>query len=210
MRRAFLFDLDGVLINSEKEYTRIWETIEKKYPTGVENFALKIKGTTLEDILDRHFPDPVIRPKVEDMLYELEAAMTYQYCDGAKELLETLKERNIPMSLYTSSNSYKMNHLYKDLPDIKNYFGSVITGEMVTESKPNPEGYIKAAKSLGYDPKDCIVVEDSLQGVRAGHNAGAYVIGVAGTLPAHTLEPEADFVVDSIGDITDKLDLLIL
>lgn len=201
MDKAVLFDLDGVLIDSEREYTKIWETIEKNFPTGIDNFAIKIKGTTLEDILDRYFPDSKVRKEVEIMLYKLEGEMVYQYCPGARELLISLKNRGIPMALVTSSNSDKMEHLYRDIPEIKEFFKSIIVGEMVVESKPSPEGYLKAAAAIGIDPTQCIVVEDSLQGVRAGKNAGAYVVGIAGTLPAATLAVEADIVVNNISEI---------
>lgn len=89
---ACLFDLDGVLIDSERMYTKIWEAIEKEFPTGVENFAYKIKGTTLEDILDRYFPDPEIRKKVTSEIYRLEGMMIYGPKPGAMELLDALKD----------------------------------------------------------------------------------------------------------------------
>ncbi len=196
--KAFLFDLDGVLIDSESEYTKIWETIEKKFPTGIENFAIKIKGTTLEDILSTYFPDSSMREEVEKELYRLESEMVYKYSRGAKRLLDILAKRQVPMVLVTSSNSDKMSHLYCDIPEIKNYFKTVIVGEMVKNSKPAPDGYLMAAKALNVLPEDCIVVEDSLQGIRAGKRAGAFVVGVAGTLPSSSIESEADLVVENI------------
>lgn len=198
---AFLFDLDGVLIDSETEYTRIWEKIEKKFPTGVKDFAIKIKGTTLEDILSTYFPEPETRKQVEKELYRLEGEMIYKYAPGARELLQTLKAKNIPMALVTSSNSDKMEHLYRDIPEIKSFFEKIIVGEMVCHSKPDPEGYLTAAKELGVNPEECCVVEDSLQGVRAGKSATSTVVGIAGTLPKYILEPEADIVLENIGEL---------
>ena len=69
---GFLFDLDGVIIDSEREYTRIWHAIDQKFPTGVENFEYVIKGRTLTEILDTFFPDRDTHPKVTDMLNEME------------------------------------------------------------------------------------------------------------------------------------------
>ena len=65
---AALFDLDGVLIDSETIYTEIWSRIERAHPTGIDNFALKIKGSTLQRILDKYFPEPDIRADVVRML----------------------------------------------------------------------------------------------------------------------------------------------
>lgn len=196
--KGVLFDLDGVLIDSESEYTRIWNLIDEVYPTGVENFAQKIKGTNLEDILSRHYPDPQLRRKVEKKLYEEEGKMHYDYCEGAENVLRRLKDLNVPMALYTSSNQKKMEHLYRDRPDIAGYFDYIVLGDMVSESKPSPEGYLKAAKGLGLKDGNWIVVEDSLQGVKAGKASGGKVVGVAGTLPASILEPYCDKVIDSM------------
>lgn len=195
---ACLFDLDGVLIDSERMYTKIWEAIEKEFPTGVENFAYKIKGTTLEDILDRYFPDPEIRKKVTNKIYRLEGMMIYGPKPGAMELLDSLKRRGIPLALVTSSNDLKMAHLWYDMPGLKGEFDTIITGDEVKESKPNPEGYLKAAAQVGIEPRRCAVFEDSLQGVKAGKAAGAYVVGVAGTLKAEDIAPYSDIVVDTL------------
>lgn len=196
--KGVLFDLDGVLVDSETEYTRIWNKIDKEFPTGIADFARKIKGTNLDDILTRHFPDPVIREKVIKILYEEEGKMKYRYCDGAKEVLETLRKNQVPIALYTSSNHKKMEHLRRDIPEIEGYFNYIVLGDMVSESKPSSEGYIKASKGLGLEPEECIVVEDSLQGVIAGERCGGGVIGVSGTLESEILEPHCNIVINSM------------
>ena len=193
-----LFDLDGVLIDSEREYTAIWERINREFPTDVPNFAEKIKGTTLDNILSLHYPDPEIRKRVERRLYEEEDKMVYEFCPGARELLDNLKANGIPMALYTSSNGLKMDHLYRDIPELPGYFNTIVTGDQVAHSKPDPEGYLIAAKLLGLDEGRWVVIEDALQGAKAGKRSGGKVIGVAGTLSAETLAPYSDMVVDSL------------
>lgn len=195
---ACLFDLDGVLVDSERLYTKIWEAIEKKWPTGIDNFAYKIKGTTLDDILNRYFPDPEIRNMVTKELYRLEGLMVYGPKAGAMELLDTLRERGIAKALVTSSNNLKMEHLWKDMPELKEEFETIITGDEVHNSKPDPEGYLTAASHVEVEPYRCAVFEDSLQGVKAGKAAGAYVIGVSGTLKAEDIAPYCDMVVDTL------------
>ena len=71
----------------------------------------------------------------------------------------------------------------------------------MTRSKPDPQGYLLAARSLNADPEACVVFEDSLQGVKAGKAAGCYVVGVAGTLKREVIEPYCDRVVDSLEEI---------
>lgn len=87
---GFLFDLDGVIIDSESRYTEIWGEINGCFPTGVAQFEHKIKGTTLDNILSTYF-DEADRDSVVAMLNEKEQAMVYDYLPGAKELLETIK-----------------------------------------------------------------------------------------------------------------------
>lgn len=200
-----LFDLDGVLVDSEREYTLIWERINKEFPTDVPNFAERIKGTTLENILSLHYPDPEVRKNVERRLLEEESKMVYRYCPGAHELLEDLRRSNVPMALFTSSNEIKMDHLYNDIPGIKDYFDVIITGDMVKHSKPDPEGYLKAARELGLKNGKWVVVEDSLQGVKAGKASGGSVMGVAGTLPAEVLAPYCNEVVETLDGIDTAL-----
>lgn len=203
---ACLFDLDGVLVDSERIYTKIWEAIEKQWPTGIDNFAYKIKGTTLEDILERYFPEEV-REEVTRELIRLEGMMIYGPLPGALEFLDELNAKGIPAALVTSSNGLKMDHLWHDMPGFKEKFDVIITGDEVTNSKPDPEGYLAAAAALGVDPKGCAVFEDSLQGVKAGKAAGAFVIGVAGTLKAEDIQPYSDIVVNKVADIyPDKLE----
>lgn len=193
-----LFDLDGVLVDSEHEYTEIWNRINTEFPTEVPNFAERIKGTTLENILMLHYPDPDVRRKVEKRLLEEEAKMVYKYCKGAHALLNDLKANNVPMALFTSSNDIKMAHLYRDIPGIKDYFDVIITGDMVNRSKPDPEGYILAANKLGLQSGNWIVVEDSLQGVKAGEASGGAVLGIGGTIKPEILAPHCNRVADTL------------
>lgn len=208
--KGVLFDLDGVLVDSETEYTRIWSTIQKEFShsmpdTASDDFSKKIKGTTLDNILSTYFPDPEIQPMVRNRLYEEEEKMVYRYCPGAKELLTTLKRQGIPMALFTSSNEDKMRHLYRDIPEIRDYFDAMVVADDVHRSKPDPEGYLLAAARLGIAPSDCCVMEDSIQGMRAGKAAGAFVIGIAGTLPAKMIESEADCVADGVKSVLPKI-----
>ena len=77
----------------------------------------------------------------------------------------------------------------------------IIDGSQVVRSKPDPEGYLRAAAALGIKPEICAVLEDSLQGATAGRRSGAFVIGVVGTLSADILRPECDILVDSLARI---------
>ena len=198
---GFLFDLDGVLIDSEREYTRIWEEINDVYPTGKEEFALQIKGQTLGKILTENYPDEETRGKVKEMLHTLEQAMKYTYCKGAEEFIDTLKTKGGKMAVVTSSDEVKMKHLYEDVPGFREKINVIIDASKVSRSKPDPEGYLKGALETEVDIRKCAVFEDSVQGVKAGKAAGAYVVGITGTKSRSELLPYSDVVVDELSEI---------
>ncbi|MCH5222230.1 MAG: HAD family phosphatase [Muribaculaceae bacterium] len=199
---AALFDLDGVLIDTEPEYTRIWDNIVLVHPTGIDNFALKIKGTTLPKILETYFPDTDIQHDVVRMIKEGEAAMAYPIFDGTEAFLQDLKDRGIPSAIVTSSGPVKMGRLFKALPGFRDYFDVVITDADISHSKPHPECYLTAAQRLGVDPKDCVVFEDSFAGLQSGSNAGATVVALATTNPAESLRDKADLVINNLSGLT--------
>lgn len=200
MKIGFLFDLDGVLIDSEREYSRIWSEIDKYYPTGVTDFAYRIKGTTLENILTTYF-QASDREAVSDMLFSKEQAMRYNYCNGAEELLSALRVRNIPVAIVTSSKKEKMEHLRSQHPELWERVESIVDADSVKRSKPDPQGYLIGAARIGLSAGQCVVVEDSLQGIRAGKSAGCFVVGLTGTFGREVLESEPDILLDCLTEI---------
>ena len=199
---AVLFDLDGVLVDSEGIYTEFWEEIDRRYPTGVKDFAHVIKGNTLARILGTYFPDESIRRAILVELKRQEEEMVYRLFPGVDRLVMSLKEASIPTAIVTSSNAAKMRHLFNAVPLLRDNIDIIITEEDVTNSKPNPEGYLKASERLGVDPSHAVVFEDSLAGIEAGRRAGAVVVGVATTNPRSTIENLADVTVNLASEMT--------
>ena len=200
-KAGFLFDLDGVLIDSEREYSKIWAQVNKEYPSGTDSLEKVIKGCTLDKILNDHYPDHATRKNVVKRLYQLEGMMKYEYLPGAENLLKSLKRLNQPIVLVTSSNNDKMAHLDEEIPELRGLFDFIVTADLITKSKPDPEGYLLGAEKIERKIANCVVFEDSLQGVKAGRNAGAFVIGISGTMPRETLQPFADIVIDSLTEL---------
>lgn len=190
-----LFDLDGVLIDSESTYTEFWNSIEREFPTGIPNYAVAIKGTTLEEIM-KHYDDDNVKAEILRRLDKFQAEMMFSLFDGVLEFLTDLRKHSIPMAMVTSSDHQKMQRLFTQIPALRDFFDVVIDASMISRSKPDPEGYLMAAKTLGRDPRNCFVFEDSRQGIRAGKASGATVVGLATTLPREVITPEADVVID--------------
>lgn len=196
-----LFDLDGVIIDSETRYTEFWAEVGRNFKLPSPTFAYDIKGTTLSDILDTYFADEPVRSGVIAMIHDFENRVQYDLFPGVYELIDSLRARGVRCAIVTSSDDVKMRFLYGQHPDFRAHFDVIIDGTQVTNSKPDPEGYLLAATRLGCAPEDCFVFEDSFPGLEAGRRAGATVVGVATTNPRDTLTGKADIIVDTIGDL---------
>lgn len=208
MVTAVLFDLDGVLVDTEPVYTRIWSDIDDKVPTGVENFAIKIKGTNLDYILNTYFPSPKAQQRVRCLLAESESKMEFPVYPGIYGLLDFLKRKGILTAIVTSSADDKMQYLEQGIPGFQALFNVVVTGSDVKHSKPHPEGYLLAAQRLGVDAADCVVVEDSINGLKAGRGSGAKVVGIANSLPHEAIAPYADVVLDNTAQLSSVIEKL--
>lgn len=201
MKIAALFDLDGVLIDSESIYTVFWNRMNELFPTGIDNFPYVIKGTTLPQILDRYFPDPEVQAELRVYLKKQEAEMVYRIFPGVERFLKALKEKGIPTAIVTSSNDAKMKVLFDSLPGFRDYFDVVVTDTDVTRSKPDPQGYMLAAERLGVPSEHCVVFEDSRAGLEAGRRAGGKVVAVATTLTHEDIAGCGDIVIDSFEEL---------
>lgn len=186
-----LFDLDGVLIDSESVYTTFWEGIDKIYPTGVSDFAHVIKGNTLPKILDTYFPDAARQKHILQLINDFEREMRYVPFAEAMRFVDDLNAEGIPCAVVTSSSRLKMDNLYAQLPSFRSRFAAVITSDLVTHSKPHPEPYLIGADAIGVSAERCYVFEDSLSGIASGKAAGATVVGLATTLPFDAIKAEA-------------------
>lgn len=202
-KKGMLFDLDGVLVDSEGEYSKFWGSMGARYGL-VPTFASDIKGTTIGEIL-LNFPESD-HGLILDALHEFEANMEYPLYSGVMEFLERLKLAGIPSAIVTSSDNVKMDLLFIRRPELRAMVNEIITGSMVKHSKPDPEGYLKGAQMIGVPIEECCVFEDSLQGLQAGRSSGATVIGIATTNPREKVAPLADITVDKFAEIL-KLDL---
>ena len=193
---AVLFDLDGVIVDTEGQYSLFWKQIGEEYMPGMPDFALAIKGRTLTQIYDTYFPDAADRAAITERLNAFERQMDFPYIAGAREFLEALQAQGVPTAIATSSNCDKMACLYARHPEIKNLVTAVLTAEDARRSKPAPDCYLAAAERLGADISKCIVFEDSPNGLAAGRASGAFVIGVCTSLAATEIEPLCDAYID--------------
>jgi len=194
--KAALFDLDGVIVNTEPLYTIFWDQIGKDY-RGEDNFAAKTKGATLVATLETFFSGREdVHKEIVRRIDKFEAEMDFIDVPGIVPFLASLKNKGIKVAVVTSSNKPKMASFFKSRSDLLPYFDKVMTSEDFAESKPSPDCYQRAAAAFGFDKSECVVFEDSLNGLSSGRAAGMYLVGLATTLPIETVKPLCDEVIE--------------
>ena len=191
-----LFDLDGVVLDTESQYTVLWNNIGKKYGDVGEIGRLS-KGQTLTHILDTYFKGQTeLQKHIIEELYEFEQNMSYAPIPGVMEFMKQLKSASVPTAVVTSSNKAKMENVYRHYPDFKDIVGHVFTSESFTRSKPDPECFLMAMHALGGTPEDTVVFEDSVNGLKAARASGATVVGLVTSNPREVVEPLSDYAIN--------------
>lgn len=192
---AGLFDLDGVILDTEGLYTQFWAELGRLFYPGVPDFSSKVKGRTLNELLATYFPDKSQAERVIHKINEFEEHMPFRFIPGAPEFIRDLRAHGVKLAIVTSSNDAKMKRVYQALPELKNSFDVIVTADKIKNSKPDPECYLLAAKELQLSPAQCFVFEDSFSGLEAGRRAEMKVVGLATTNPFEAICDKADVVI---------------
>ncbi len=201
-----IFDMDGVLVNNHEYHREAFVALLKKHnvPDAEKRFTTSIYGKRNTDILREMFPEEKNQDVLLQFSDEKEALYRQIYRDhatptpGLIELLEALKQAGIPMAIGSSAMLVNVDFIL-DVLHIRPYFTTIIHEQLVTNGKPDPEVFLKAAAGIGVPPSHCVVFEDAMAGVKAGRAAGAKVIGITS---AHTPEELAPYVDYSLPDFT--------
>jgi HAD superfamily hydrolase (TIGR01509 family) len=185
-----IFDMDGVLLNSEILYQRFWlEALQFYNYKATPNHILALRSLTgkkaeekLKSFFGDNFDYPTVKAKRIELMDDFVNKNGVEVKKGAKEILPYLKSKGIKIALATSS-PYERAKDHLSQVDIFKYFDCCICGGMVKNSKPAPDIYLKAAKALGLEPQECIAVEDSPNGALSAINAKCKTIMVPDLTP---------------------------
>ena len=195
--KAALFDLDGVVFDTEPQYSVFWGSICRQYHPEHPGLENEIKGQTLTQIYDRWFSGELEgeRVSITERLDAYEQGMTYDFIDGFEALIADLHRHGVKTAVVTSSNQPKMESVYRYQKSFKQLFDAILTSEDFDRSKPDPDCYLKAAQRLGSQIDECIVFEDSFNGLRSGRAAQMAVVGLATTNPVEAIKPLSDMQI---------------
>ena len=203
---AVLFDFDGVVVDTETQYSVFWHKMGVDY-LGMEDLESRVKGQTLMYIYDTFFPGMTKeREEITVGLDRFEQDMSYDFVPGVEEFIADLHRNGVKMAVVTSSNDKKMEAVYRAKPEIKSMFDRILTAEMFTASKPAPDCFLLGMEVFGTTPETTYVFEDSFNGLKAGMASGATVIALATTNSREEITPLCHYVLDDFQGFTyDKL-----
>lgn len=201
-----LFDFDGVIMDTETQYTVFWNEQGLKY-LNEEDFGRRIKGQTLTQIYDKYFSTlPEAQQEITAKLNAFEKQMAYEYIPGVEAFIANLHRHGVKTAVVTSSNEEKMQNVYKAHPEFKGMVDRILTGEMFVRSKPAPDCFLLGMEIFGATPEDTYVFEDSFHGLQAGMTSGATVIGLATTNSSEAIAGKAHYIMNDFTEMTyDKL-----
>jgi HAD superfamily hydrolase (TIGR01509 family) len=210
--KAALFDLDGVVFDTEPQYTVFWGGICRQYHPEHPGLEHEIKGQTLTQIYDRWFSGPLLseQDSITARLNDYEQQMHYDYIAGFEPLIATLHHHGVKTAVVTSSNIPKMESVYRYQMGFCSLFDAILTSEDFERSKPDPDCYIKAAQRLETENDECIVFEDSFNGLKSGRAAGMTVVGLATTNTVEAIKPLSDLQLKDYDGLTfERLEALL-
>ncbi len=200
--RAVIFDLDGTLLDNNSYHLKSWMEYLKNIGRNIseEEYNANINGRTNSDVIKYIYNRPMSDEEILKYTLEKESLYRELYKPFIKPLpglinfLDTLKERNIPMAIATSGIQPNIDFMFEEVP-IREYFKEVINSSHISKGKPDPEIYLKAASLLQVPPKNCLVFEDAVVGIKSAKAAGMKVVAVA-TTQTKTELSIADMIVD--------------
>lgn len=209
--KAVIFDMDGVIIDSEPMHLKfekeLFESLAVELEPEEHNQFVGTTSHYMWKVLKNKFNLP---QAVEELVkndregyfkFLVSGEHNMQMVEGVKELIQELYENGVLLAV-ASSSPMDVIEVVADLYDIRKYFKELITGDYVDKSKPNPDIFLYAAKKLGVEPKDCIVIEDSGNGVLAAKNAQMKCVGYKNLNSGNQDISPADIIISSYDEIS--------
>ncbi|MBO4669008.1 MAG: HAD family phosphatase [Lachnospiraceae bacterium] len=207
--KAVIFDMDGVIFDSERATYLCWKKVAEEH--GLERMDevyRKCIGVTVEvtrqiclDAYGEDFPYEQFAKEASVLYHERYDGGRLPVKEGTREILSYLKENGIPTAIASSTRQERVVSQL-DEAGLLGFFNAVVGGESVSKSKPAPDIFLFAAKKLGIAPADCVVIEDSFNGIRAAHAAGMIPVMVPDMLePDDEIRGKCKFVCISLREV---------
>ena len=210
-----IFDMDGVIFDSEICVIECWKEVAKEYNiSGIEAACRRCLGTNATltkqifcEIYGKDFDYDYYKDKMRNLFFTRYGDGRLPLKKGIKEILIWLKNNGYKIALATSTRKLSAS---KELADagLLEYFDETIYGDMVSKSKPDPEIFLKACSALGLEPSRVAIIEDSFNGIRAANNSGAVSIMVPDlVMPDDEIKKLTDFIFEDLDKVREFLEV---
>jgi beta-phosphoglucomutase len=206
---AVIWDMDGVLADTASYHFLAWrETFARRGINFTEADFMRGFGIRNDAIIRNILGEKTTNAEIATIAQEKEATFRHligqdiKPLPGVLELLSQLHEKGIRMAIASSTVIENIRLIVGSL-GIGKYFQAIITGHDVTKGKPSPQVFLVAAQRLGAEPKNCVVFEDAVAGVKAAKSAGMHCVAITSSHPREKLA-EADLIVDSLAEVSVK------
>lgn len=209
MVRAVIFDMDGLILDTEKHLVKYWcqaaneagFPMQREHALNIRSLARKFAIPYLQGVFGEDFDYVKIRTRRMELMSEELSRTGLELKPGIKELLTYLKENDIPAAVATATD-YERTKDYLTKVGIFDRFDKIVCATMVKSGKPEPDIYIYAAQQLGLEPSECMALEDSPNGVRSASSAGCVTVMVPDlTQPDEELNRLIFAKADSLADV---------
>tara|TARA_Y100000310_G_C20700703_1_gene829603 strand:+ start:7178 stop:7858 length:681 start_codon:yes stop_codon:yes gene_type:complete len=207
--KAVIFDMDGVIVDSEPIHQKAEKESLLKYGVKISTEELsRYTGTTAKFMYDKLILKYKINTTFDKILSEKDKILfkllenNTRPISGIYELIEKLKNQNLKLGVASSSHKKLINFIIGKLK-LKKMFDSIVGCDDIIHSKPHPEIFLKSAKLLNFNPDECIVIEDAKLGVEAAKKAGMKCIGYKNLNSGNQDLSKADIIIEDF----EKLDV---
>ncbi len=205
--KAVIFDMDGVIVDSEPAYWKAEEELAREYDKEVSvETLLKMMGRPAiesmkifaNDLAIKDSPDILHKKRDERYIKIIETEL--KPMDGVTEVLKGLKSNGLKMAVATAA-SKELLEIQLSKIGILNDFDFLLSGSDIKNGKPHPEIYLKTVSLLGLRPDECVVVEDSQSGMEAGIKAGCFTVAFPNKYQDISSLPKVDMIIRSLEEI---------
>lgn len=206
--KGVLFDFDGTLADTMEGHYLAWKAALGEYGIAIEaGEYYPLEGTGLHDVAREftkglRWTEAVIDELVLKKKRYFVNRQSITFYPGVESLISELKDRKVPMAIVTAGH---LDQLRLAVPDyFLNHFDALVTGDLFSRGKPDPEPYLRGAESLGLIPEECIAIENAPLGVQSARRANIYCIAICSTVSRDDL-PEADEILERFEDLRNSI-----
>jgi len=206
--RAVLFDLDGVLLKSMEQHLEAWQHAFRRFNTIIKDSDFyQLEGRGVKAVVETLVNKFGIDPNLNEKLIDIKVAYynkNFQpiFYDNLYDVLDLLKKSQLDMAVVTGGYRNRVTKIVEEY--FSGYFSAIVASDDVKNTKPFPEPYLKGAELIGYQPEECLVVENAPMGVESAKKAGMKVVAITTTMSRDYLK-EADVIVDSFSEVEEYL-----